>query len=94
MLYYLQPRELKNILRSSTRWKENVGCAFGPYVNMVFIRAEINVLVWSGFGEGPPPGSQTSALLLYLHKAREERSSLCISYKNSKPIHEGSTFMT
>lgn len=69
-------------------------CAFGPYVNMVFIWAEINVPAWSGFGEGPPPSSQTSALLLYLHKAREGRSSLCISYKNTKPIHEGFTFMT
>ena len=94
VLYYLQPSELKSILRSSTSWKENVDCAFGPYVNMIFVWAEINVLAWSGFGEGPSPGSQTSALLLYLHKAREGRSSLCISYKNTQPIHEGSAFMT
>ena len=69
-------------------------CAFGPYVNMVFIGAEMNVPAWPGFGEGPHPNSQTSALFLYLHKATKGRSSLCISYKNTKPIHEGSTFMT
>lgn len=43
MLYYLQPSELKSILRSSTSCKENVDCAFDPYVNTVFIWAEINV---------------------------------------------------